>query len=112
MRELLIEYLRPWKLTTFCIGLGLLLIGADQHIAPDWDYPISFIMATLTYLTAPWSVRVFLRRRWKFALLALFWFAGNARGELLCVIVPVLVVRLHLAAQRTTADLTPWIGGS
>jgi len=77
---LFIEYLRPWKLATFCIGLGLLLIGAHYHVAPDWDYPISFIMATLTYLTAPWSVQVFLYRRWKFALLALFWFYVTVDG--------------------------------
>ncbi|MFZ4539226.1 hypothetical protein [Propionivibrio sp.] len=36
---------------TLAIGLGLLLVGADYYDAPDWDYPISFIMAILTYLT-------------------------------------------------------------
>jgi len=60
---LFIEYLRPWKLASFCVGLGLLLIGAQYHVAPDWDYPISFIMATLTYLTAPWAVQVSVSRR-------------------------------------------------
>jgi hypothetical protein len=70
------EYLRPWKLITFAIGVGLLIVGAFHYEAPDWDVPISLIMATLTYLTAPWSLRVLLERRWKAAPAALFftWF--------------------------------------
>lgn len=38
--------------------------------------PISIIMAGLTYLTAPWSMRVFLERRWKQwpAMLFATWF--------------------------------------
>lgn len=80
MQTLLNEYFRPWKLATFTVGLGLLLIGADLHIAPDWDYPISFLMATLTYLTAPWSVRVFKDRRWQALPVALFWFYFTVDG--------------------------------
>lgn len=57
MQKFIVEYLRPWKLSTLAIGLGLLLIGAEYEQAPDWDYPISFIMASLTYLTAPWAVQ-------------------------------------------------------
>lgn len=70
------EYLRPWKLITFAIGVGLLIAGAFHYEVPDWDVPISLIMATLTYLTAPWSLRVLLERRWKAAPAALFftWF--------------------------------------
>jgi len=66
------EYLRPWKLTTLAIGLGLLLVGANYYHAPDWDYKISFIMAILTYLTAPWAVRVVMARNWKMMLLKLW----------------------------------------
>lgn len=80
MRSLLVEYLRPWKLTTFGAGLGLLLVGAGYYNAPDWDYPISFIMATLTYLTAPWSVQVLLNRRWRLGLLALVWYYISVDG--------------------------------
>ena len=65
MQKLIVEYLRPWKLATLAIGLGLLLIGADYEQAPDWDYRISFIMASLTYLTAPWSVQVVRSQRWR-----------------------------------------------
>ena len=70
------EFLRPWKLFTLAAGIALLVIGARRHIAPDWDIPISFIMALLAYLTAPWSLRVLLQRRWRLLPLALLatWF--------------------------------------
>ncbi|HEY6094871.1 MAG TPA: hypothetical protein VIU93_07955 [Gallionellaceae bacterium] len=58
------EYLRPWKLTTLAIGIALLIAGSFYYQAPDWDIPISFIMTILAYLTAPWSLRVLLERRW------------------------------------------------
>lgn len=67
------EYLRPWKLATFAIGLVLLVVGAFYYQAPDWDVPISVIMAVLAYLTAPWSMRVVLQRRWKLWPAMLFW---------------------------------------
>lgn len=71
------EYLRPWKLATLACGLGLLISGSFYYRAPDWDIPISFIMALLAYLTAPWSLRVLLERRWKLLPAALFatWFS-------------------------------------
>ena len=61
----LLDYLRPWKLFTLAVG-----------IAPDWGIPISFIMALLAYLTAPWSLRVLVTRQWRLLPLALFatWF--------------------------------------
>jgi len=70
------EYSRPWKLATLAVGIALLLIGADYFQAVDWDIPISFIMAILAYLTAPWSLRVILDRRWKLfpAMLFATWF--------------------------------------
>ena len=80
MQKLITEYLRPWKLTTLAIGLGLLLIGAHYEVAIDWDYPISFIMATLTYLSAPWAVQVFRCKRWHYVPLALFWYYFTVDG--------------------------------
>lgn len=80
MKTLLLEYRRPWKLATFALGLGLLLVGADLYHAPDWDYPISFLMATLTYLTAPWSLGVLRERRWQWIPLALFWYYFTVDG--------------------------------
>jgi hypothetical protein len=70
------EYLRPWKLTTLALGILLLVGGSFYYEAPDWDIPISFIMAVLAYLTAPWSLRILLERRWRFVPVALFatWF--------------------------------------
>jgi hypothetical protein len=67
------EYLRPWKLATLAIGIGLLIFGAYYEQSPDWDVGISILMAVLTYLTAPWSMRVLLERRWKWMPLAAFW---------------------------------------
>ncbi|MEA3192535.1 MAG: hypothetical protein QOD26_868 [Betaproteobacteria bacterium] len=70
------EYLRPWKLATLFIGIALLIGGSIYLPAPDWDIPISLIMALLAYLTAPWSLRVIVERRWRSLPLALLltWF--------------------------------------
>ncbi len=70
------EYLRPWKLATLAVGVGLLVIGSFYYQAPDWDIPISLIMALFAYLFAPWSMRVILERRWRMwpAMLFLTWF--------------------------------------
>ena len=81
MQKFIVEYLRPWKLSTLAIGLGLLLIGAEYEQAPDWDYPISFIMASLTYLTAPWAVQVLRSQRWRWLPLALFWYYFTVDGS-------------------------------
>jgi hypothetical protein len=45
--------------------------------APDWDVGISFIMAILTYLSAPWFIQVFKRLDWRMMPLALLaaWFS-------------------------------------
>ena len=70
------EYFRPWKLFTLAIGIALLILGSFYYDAPDWDIPISFIMAILAYITAPWSLRVILERRWRLwpAMLLATWF--------------------------------------
>lgn len=70
------EYARPWKLAALAVGLSLLIIGSFYYQAPDWDIPISFIMAICAYLTAPWSLRIILERHWKLLHLMLFftWF--------------------------------------
>jgi hypothetical protein len=70
------EYRRPWKLFSLLLGLWLLVAGAFHYRAPDWDVPISLVMALFAYLTASWSMRVVLERQWKkFPLMLLFtWF--------------------------------------
>ena len=71
------EYVRPWKLLTLSLGITLLILGSYFTPAPDWDIPISFIMAICTYLTAPWSLRVLLERQWRYwpAMLLATWFS-------------------------------------
>lgn len=73
----LVEYRRPWKLFTLFIGIVLLVLGSFYYQAPDWDITISLIMATLAYLTAPWSLHVIVERRWKLWPMMLFvtWFS-------------------------------------
>ncbi|HSC75249.1 MAG TPA: hypothetical protein VLB90_03305 [Pseudomonadales bacterium] len=73
MNALIVEYCRPWKLLALCAGLLLLIVGSYYYQAPDWDIPISLIMACFAYLTAAWSLRVILERRWKVFPLMLFW---------------------------------------
>ena len=70
------EYHRPWKLATLAAGVALLILGSFYYYAPDWDIPISFIMAILAYLTAPWSLRVIIERQWRrwLAMLLATWF--------------------------------------
>ena len=52
------ELLRPWKVTTFAIGMAMLLYGAVTFGFSDWDVGVSILMGGLTYLSAPWSVHV------------------------------------------------------
>ena len=74
--KLMVEYLRPWKLITLLLGIGALVFGALYYQALDWDIPISLIMALLSYLTAPFSVRILLEKKWRFLPLMIFltWF--------------------------------------
>jgi hypothetical protein len=70
------ELTRPWKILTLAAGIGLLIAGSIYTPAPDWDIPISIIMALVAYLTAPWAMRVFITRDWARWPLAIFatWF--------------------------------------
>jgi hypothetical protein len=54
------EFVRPWKLCTFGLGMAWLLYGAITYDFSDWDVGISVLMGGLTYLTAPWAVRTIL----------------------------------------------------
>lgn len=51
------EYFRLWKLTTYLIGLSLLIAGGKVFKFDDWDTGISIVMSSLTYFLAPISVR-------------------------------------------------------
>lgn len=41
-----------WKNTTFLIGLAWLIYGAMYFRYPDWDIPVSLLMAGFTYWSA------------------------------------------------------------
>lgn len=69
----LAEYLRPSKLFTLSLGIAFLLAGAQFTGLPDWDVPVSFLMALCAYLTAAPTMRVVLERRWAHAHYAAFW---------------------------------------
>lgn len=68
-----VEYVRLWRLFSLFCGIAFLMIGAEYSGLPDWDVPISLIMAGFAYLTAPCSLRVLVERRWKQFPQALFW---------------------------------------
>ena len=70
------ELRRPWKLVALAIGLGLLIVGSLIFEAPDWDIPVSILMALVAYVAAPWCMRVMVERRWRHwpAMLCLTWF--------------------------------------
>lgn len=52
------EWRRPWKLATFAIAMTLLLYGATHFEIADWDVGVTWWMGVLTYLSAPWAVRM------------------------------------------------------
>lgn len=70
------RYGSRWNLATLAVGIGLLVGGSFYAPAPDWDIPISLIMAGFAYLTAAWSVQVMVYRVWRYwplMLLATWW---------------------------------------
>lgn len=71
------KYSHPWNLLTLAAGVALLVMGSFYYDAPDWDVPISLIMAGFTYLTAAWSLQVILKRQWRKvpAMLLVTWWA-------------------------------------
>ena len=59
------ELSRPWKLATLALGITLLIVGRFYYQAPDWDIPVSLIMALVAYLSATWTMHVMGERRWR-----------------------------------------------
>lgn len=54
------EWRRPCKLATFGFAMAWLLYGAVAYGIADWDVGVTLLMGSLTYLCAPWSLRVLL----------------------------------------------------
>lgn len=67
------EYARPWKLVTLAFGIAFLIAGAIWSGLPDWDIPVSLIMALCAYVTAAPSMRAVVQRRWHLLPYAAFW---------------------------------------
>lgn len=70
------DFINPWNLATLAAGLVLLIVGSFVFQAPDWDIPISLIMAGFSYLFAAWSLQVTINHDWRkfpLALLATWW---------------------------------------
>ena len=70
------HYSSRWNMVTLAIGVSLLIGGSFYYRAPDWDIPISLIMAGFAYLSAAWSIQVMVMRAWKYwplMLLATWW---------------------------------------
>lgn len=53
-----------WKEVTCLIGTAMLVWGAIFLNFPDWDIPLSLVMAFSTYLSADRFVEALLARRW------------------------------------------------
>lgn len=71
------ELRRPWKLASLAVGLTWLIYGARHYQLADWDVGVSLLMGLLTYLFAPWSVRVILLCLRDFSRDSLFWIAAS-----------------------------------
>lgn len=59
-------------MATLAIGIGLLIWGSVAMPAPDWGIADSIMLAVFAYITAPWVVRVWFERRWKWMPLAAY----------------------------------------
>lgn len=68
------EYMRPWKLVTLVLVVNALVYGsmAEDH-APTSVIVARVVTMLVTYMTAPWGVRVVIARRWRWLPLALFY---------------------------------------
>jgi hypothetical protein len=107
MQTYLRELTRPWKIVTLLIGISVLLYGAKVEGAPDWDWPISFIMATTAYLTAPAAIRAFKSFTLKGLLLgvALVWFGSDGNYWLYWSIVNPQALALMREANAPASAL-------
>lgn len=107
------EYLRPWKLFSLAVGIVLLIWGAAYYQAPDWDIPISLIMAGLAYLTAAWSLRVIMERQWKHWPLMLFytWFTVDGSYAIYWSLKDPVALEMMRAANFPASLSLYWMCG-
>lgn len=96
------EYLRPWKLASLAAGIALLIAGSFYYRAPDWDVPISIIMALLTYAFAPWTLRTLLEpERWEWVPVAVAatWFTVDGSYTLYWSMVDPIALEMMRGAN-------------
>lgn len=53
--------MQPWKLATFAVALGAMVLAAPYTGDPTWDYVTGGVQSALTFLTAPWAFGVVYR---------------------------------------------------
>lgn len=109
----MLELLRPWKLVTLAIGVGLLIVGSFVYEAPDWDIPLSILMALVAYVSAPWCMRVMVERRWRHwpAMLLLTWFGVDGCYAAYWSIVDPVALELMRAANAPASLSLFWAVG-
>lgn len=59
------KYLHPFNLTTYVLGLALLIVGALYSGSPDWDIPISIIMSVFCYAFSTKTILAIVDRQWE-----------------------------------------------
>lgn len=107
------ELRRPWKLFTLTVGIALLIAGSFVYKAPDWDIPISLIMAGFSYLTASWSMHVMVERRWRHWPLMLFltWWTVDGCYALYWVFVDPVALEMMRSANAPASLSLYWMCG-
>ena len=71
----------PFKLFTLAIGFAILCFGAVYENLQDWDFGVSFVMAILTFLTAPFVCQTIKRLDWRMVPLAALFFWVSVDGS-------------------------------
>ena len=89
--------LRPWKVTTFLLGMASFVIGALYFAVPTWDVGVSIWMSILCYTLAPLGVSLAItgfrkKRGWPrvgclMGAAALIYFVGSGSYELYHLVV-------------------------
>jgi hypothetical protein len=85
-----------WKNFTFLVGLSWLIYGALYMDYPDWDIPVSFLMACSTYLVADrfwqsmWTLRY---REWPALIIAAWWCVDGSYTVYWSIVNPSYMIR-------------------
>lgn len=113
MRSMMVEWCRPWKLATLGVGIALLILGSFHYGAPDWDVPISLIMALFAYLSAGWSMHVMVERRWRDFPLMLFvtWWTVDGCYSLYWYLTDPVALELMRSANAPASLSLYWMCG-